>query len=143
MAKSKVKVGKNKETKKTKVEKPEKKVKKEKVKQEGKVSQATKQYIYDNHGKLSVAEMAETTNLTKEEIEKILVSSELDERPLDIEGVTPIKLRRFGLYKGTTTMTPSQSMLDDRDYQNNLPSPEEGLKRYGKDVTKIEFKKKP
>lgn len=91
--------------------------------------QAAKVYVFENFGKLSNAELAKHTKLTEEEVVALATSKELDVQPVD-NSKKPQRLRRFDTFsaggqKGSVSMTQSQSMLDDANFQKNLPNQDE------------------
>ena len=106
------------------------------------VTQATKQYIYENMGKIAPAEIARHCNLTEDEVVEIATSAELDISP-EHEAAGATRIRRYDRHPkgGAIAMTAQQAMLDDRMYAKNLPNPDEINKQFGKDFEKIKITK--
>lgn len=100
-----------------------------------------KQYIYDNYSKKSTDELSKETGLTVGQIQKLVLSTELDEAPSKTK--KPRKLRRFDVKSpGTVTMTESMAMLGDKARENGqvLTEAERIKAKYGKDVEIIKSK---
>lgn len=73
---------------------------------------ATKAYIYDKMDKLPLPQIATNTGLTLSQVEKLIMSRELDVRPTE-KNNKPQALRRYDIQDGSVSLTPAQAKLND------------------------------
>lgn len=96
------------------------------------VNEATKQFIAENLGKISLKEIADACGLRVEQVEAVATSTDLDPKVGDgTEGVSFI--RRFIKKGNSIQMTQQQSMMDDMNQSKNYPTKDEINKQFGKD----------